>query len=330
VGMTASDCAEARKASLATEMQLDPVNAVVFRPQAEVCPNGGSQVSVSLLNANFEGGLTGFTSGIIVSGGSAMPPAKAWVETNTAFGKPYAISGTHSAFGVNMPYPYGYPLTGHGYESYFQMSAPVAIPANSIFYLRFNHALALENGSFDGGVVQYSQDGGPWTDAFSLYEAGQNYNGTLSTAFENPLGGVQAFVGQSHGYVSTRYNLSPLAGHSVRFRWIVAADKDTYYYGWFLDDIQIYNCDILRNFTTDTTPTLTWTGTSWATSYDVAISTNAAFTNPSVNVYITGSNATTFTPPVEYSPGTYYWRVRANNGATVGTWGPSDTFTIGS
>ncbi|MEO8613249.1 MAG: M4 family metallopeptidase [Chloroflexota bacterium] len=332
VGMTPADCAAAREAVLATEMQIDPVAAVNFRPQAEVCPNG-SRVTTSLLNANFEGGLTGFTSGVI-TGAGYMPPSKAWVETSTVPGLgTYAVSGTHSAFGVNAPGAYGYPYTGLGYESYFQTAAAVALPAGSTFYLHFKHSLAVEtNASFnyDGAVVEYSMDGGPWSDAGPLYEAGQNYNGTIYTGYGNPLSGRQGFVQRTHGYVSSRYNLSSLAGHSIRFRWVIGADDSGAYYGWFLDDIQIYNCDILRNYTTDTTPTLTWTGTLWATTYDVAIATNSTFTNPSVNIYITGSNATTFTLPVDLLPGTYYWRVRANNGATLGTWGPSDSFTIGS
>jgi Zn-dependent metalloprotease len=329
LGVTSTDCGEAREATLATGMNLDPVAAVNFRPQAEVCPNG-SRITVSLFNKDMEAGLGGFTSGVLVGAGS-MPPSQAWMTTKTVFGatSPYARSGTGSAFGVNAPEAFGYFAPG-GYESYFQMAAPVVIPANSIFFLHFNHTFAFENGNYDGGRVEYSQDGGPWLDAGSMIEAGQGYNATISTGFQNPLGGEQAFTGQSHGYVSTRYNLAPLAGHSIRFRWVIGADTSGDYYGWFLDDIQIYNCDIQRNFTTDTTPTLTWTPISWATSYDVQISTNSTFTNPSVNEYNIPTKTESFTPPVALNPGTYFWRVRANNGATHGTWSAGDSFTVGS
>lgn len=331
LGMTPTDCSEAREATLATGMNLDPVAATNFRPQAEVCPNG-SRITVSLFNKDMEAGLGGFTSGII-TGAGLMPPSQAWMTTSAVFGasSPYAISGRGSAFGVNSPGAFGYPYIGQGgYESYFQMAAPVNIPANSIFFLHFKHTFAFENGGpYDGGIVQYSQDGGPWLNAGGMYEAGQDYNATISTGFQNPLGGEEGFTAQSHGYVSTRYNLAPLAGHSIRFRWVIGADTSGAYYGWFLDDIQIYNCDIQRNFTTDTTPTLTWAPISWATTYDVQISTNSTFTNPSVNEYHLDTNATEFTPPVALNPGTYFWRVRANNGATKGTWTAGDSFTVG-
>ena len=47
-------------------------------------------------------------------------------------------------------------------------------------------------------------------------------------------------MGDSHGYVSTRYDLSSLAGGNVRFRWRISTDSIFYDVGWFVDDVRIY------------------------------------------------------------------------------------------
>ena len=62
---------------------------------------------------------------------------------------------------------------------------------------------------FDGGVVEYSTDGGTvWHDAVTLPGPTINgYNGTLRTGFGNPLAGRQAFSGASPGYETTRISL---------------------------------------------------------------------------------------------------------------------------
>src|SRR5262249_3979567 len=45
-------------------------------------------------------------------------------------------------------------------------------------------------------------------------------------------------------------------------------------------DIHSFTVDVppVRNFTTDTTPTFMWTPITWATSYELQIATNSAFT----------------------------------------------------
>jgi hypothetical protein len=113
-------------------------------------------------------------------------------------------------------------------------------------YLHFNHAYNFHAGSYDGGVLEYSTNGGStWTDAIGLLESGRDYNGTVRNTFSNPLGGKSAYVDDSHGYVSTRLDLTMLAGQSVDFRWRVGTDSvaDLYAYGWWLDDVRVYHCN---------------------------------------------------------------------------------------
>jgi hypothetical protein len=69
-----------------------------------------------------------------------------------------------------------------------------------------------------------------------------DYTGVISTSWFNPNAGADAFVGDSHGFVSSRYDLSSLAGEDVRFRWRVSSDGLFYDIGWILDDVRIYLC----------------------------------------------------------------------------------------
>jgi len=131
------------------------------------------------------------------------------------------------------------------------MVSDVSLPANA--FLHFSHAFDFDTDSFgfwDGGVVEYSTDGGlSWTDAGSLMDS-NGYMGQLvitppppaTGTSDNPLRGRSAFVGVSHGYISTRLNLQSLGGQTVRFRWRQGTDSFFDFIGWLVDDVQIYTC----------------------------------------------------------------------------------------
>jgi ribosomal protein L33 len=68
------------------------------------------------------------------------------------------------------------------------------------------------------------------------------YDGTIYSGFGNPLGGRSGFVGSSHGYISTRLNLAPLAGQTVTFRWRMGLDPAVSSWGWWVDNIKVYKC----------------------------------------------------------------------------------------
>jgi predicted DsbA family dithiol-disulfide isomerase len=74
--------------------------------------------------------------------------------------------------------------------------------------LTFSNFFDLENG-FDGGVLEISINGGAFTDIVASggsFVAG-GYTGTLSVNFGNPLGGRQAWTGNSGGYITTTIDL---------------------------------------------------------------------------------------------------------------------------
>jgi hypothetical protein len=143
----------------------------------------------------------------------------------------YATSGNHMLYGWDQPSVADYDV---------RMVPDVALPAGKTAYLHFNHAHEFE-AVYDGGVVEYSVDGGPWTDAAPLFTH-NGYNGTLSADYSNPLGGRSAFVDASHGYYSSRLDLGSLAGHSVRFRYRIGTDSSVSHLGWLIDDVRIYTC----------------------------------------------------------------------------------------
>ena len=226
-GITSSNCQEVRDATNAVAMAAQPISNSNFNTDAPKCTNGSTPIYY--FNDDLESGTANwsFTNG---------------TYTRWQYGSPY---GNYAHSGTGFLYANDYPATTT--DAYATLKA-VDIPANA--YLHFSHAYGFEfsydpnTGEptgyyYDGGVLEYSADGGPWTDASPLMEA-NGYSGVLSAG--NPLGARSAFVGESHGYIGTRLNLSSLDGKSVAFRWRMGLDSSVYWWGWWLDDVQIYTC----------------------------------------------------------------------------------------
>jgi hypothetical protein len=78
-----------------------------------------------------------------------------------------------------------------------------------------------------------------------LFDAGQDYGGKIRNGSSNPLAGQQAFVGESHGYVSSRYNLGTLASEDFQVRFRLGTDASVGGpLGWAIDDLIIYRCEV--------------------------------------------------------------------------------------
>lgn len=218
---TASDCQEVRDATDAVEMNGQPI--ADYNVDAAVCPTGNPN---NVFFDDMESGSGKWTFGGIVG-------ATHWSLDNPYFD--YDHSGNHHLYGDD--------YSNSNSDSFAAMNASVALPANA--YLHFYHAYGFQDPNYDGGILEYStNNGGSWTNAGSLIEV-NGYDGALAAS--NPLGAVQAWRSDSHGYISSRVNLASLAGQSVRFRWRLAVDKvisiyEGYDRGWFLDDVRIYTC----------------------------------------------------------------------------------------
>jgi Zn-dependent metalloprotease len=244
-GITAGDCNEVKDAVDAVEMNLQPTSCSA--PEAPLCDFG---TPVYLFNDNLENTISGnWTS-------SATSGANEWYYPQNT--NPYSFDATYATSGIYNFWGYGQP----GAADYnIRMTADVSLPGTGTAYLHFDHAFGFDDNLstyYDGGMVEYSTSGGSsWTDAASLITQ-NGYNGTIALGQGNPLQGRQAFVAESNGYISSRLNLSSLAGQNVRFRFRIGTSSSVDDYGWFIDDIRIYTCSTTGlhfNFL----PAITWT-----------------------------------------------------------------------
>ncbi|MEM3101742.1 MAG: M4 family metallopeptidase [Candidatus Nitrosotenuis sp.] len=231
-GITPSDCQEVKDAVDATEMNQQPSSCSAN--EAPICGNGEYPVYLfydNLENPSSGNWIRGWYGGYSCSYTQWFYPQN---QNPYNFDATYATSGIYNFWGYDFYNTCDY---------YIRMNLDVTLPAGSTPYMHFNHAYSFENPSYDGGVVEYSTNGGSnWNDAGSLF-INNGYTGTISSSYGNPLGGRNAFVGESHGYYSSRLNLSSLAGQNVRFRFRIGTDSSVGDYGWFIDDIKIYTCN---------------------------------------------------------------------------------------
>jgi len=224
-GITAADCGQVENAILATEMRSNPPNAPTRT--AGTCLTVGDVPNFTF-NDNLENAASGNWAHAAVSGA-----ADRWFYPSTFR---YATSGIRQFRGEDFDALGDYAIG---------LTNSQTVPPGA--FLRFNHAFGFEDepdfsARYDGGVVEYSTDsGGTWNDAAPLFAFG-GYNSTITTA-GNPLGaGRAAFVGESNGYGASRLDLASLAGQPLRIRFRIGTDPTFGDYGWFIDDIQIYNC----------------------------------------------------------------------------------------
>lgn len=270
-GMTAADCVEVEEATLAVEMDEIPV--VAAGPTATVCPTGQEQDTV-LFADHFENGGTNWT----VTGTPGI-----W-NTQHNVANPYApINGNVSLFGRGGD---GINDADSEIDAAAQMVNAVTLPAGAS-YLHFNHQFRMEQG-WDGSVVEYSTNGTNWnilTSAF--FDEGLDHTGTIFNVSDTPLANQMAFTGL-RGLSSTRYDLSTLAGQSVRFRFRNVSDI---YYGdtgWIVDDVQVYTCAVPAPGVTVSKATATVTEGGATDSYTVVLEME-----PTQNVMVNITNNST-------------------------------------
>ena len=220
-GITSADCTQVGRAVAAVEMATPPPAAP--NPEAPVCATG--LVPTNLLADDMENTASG-----------NWAAQGEWYYPQTA--NPYGFDATYATSGsTNL---WGYARGAAGTHA-ISMARSVTLPAGTA-YLRFKHAYGFEDGAsaFDGGVLEYSTNGGAtYVDAAPLITE-NGYNGTLYSG--SPLAGRAAFTRESNGYISTRATLTDIGGESVRFRFRIATDSTVDDLGWFIDDLAIYTC----------------------------------------------------------------------------------------
>lgn len=222
--ISAPICQAVRAAVTATEMDRTPPTK---RAEAPVCPTG--QFRADLFADDLENPASGRWVRSTAAGfGWAYPQTANDYQWNLA----YATSGRTSMWGDD---PEG------ASDGSIRMVSSVTLPASGTAYLRFNHAWqfwADSLGRSDGGQLVHSTDGGAtWAPLPEVTAV----NGPTSASVA-ALGG-SGWAGSSRGWVSSRFDLSSLAGQSVRFGFRVASRAASPGdLGWFVDDVNIYTC----------------------------------------------------------------------------------------
>ena len=177
------------------------------------------------------------------------------------------------------------------------------------------------NGYYDGGVLEIKIGAGSFTDILAAggsFVSG-GYNGTISTAYSNPLAGRQAWSGNSGGFITTAVNLpAAAAGQTIQLRWRCGTDNgngNSVTNGWYIDTVAITNCACAccwntppvlpaqSNQTVNMLTTLTVTNT--ATDADLPPQTlTYTLLAPPANAAISTNGVITWTPTSAQAPGT--------------------------
>jgi len=224
-GFTDADCESVGIAVEATELSSRPTDPRASHREAPYsCTVGHRRVDV--WRDDDGASVFGFTRGAL------------WHRTPEGNTPTYARSGDSSWFGLD-PDP---SLDGRSTSNLTSRS--FVVPRSQSSYLHFDHAYVFEyyeneTGSrgeyLDGGqVLVQTLTRGRWTTRYV-----PSINGPSRTSADIP---GRIFGGDSRGYGSSRFNLSSLAGQTVRVVFRVVGDMDIAYIGWWVDDVRFYTC----------------------------------------------------------------------------------------
>lgn len=211
--ITGYDCNQVLAATNAVEMSLDTTPQ---GPQTYMCKDG------IVPNTVFEDDLENGHSD--------------WAFSEPYGQNPWQPIESHSNWNSGALFVEDVRFQSH---SIARLTTPVSVPEGAFAY--FDHWYSFEE-YYDGGVVEYSiDDGTSWNDLNDLHIDGKTYDQELSSF--NPLGERSAFTGDSNGAVSSKYDLSSLAGESLIIRFVEGNDSSVDRIGWIVDNISIYSCD---------------------------------------------------------------------------------------
>ena len=222
--VTAADCTQVAAALDAVEMASPWPCAPVQTATPAFC-TPPSVYATTVFSDNLEDPNSGIWSKSTASG------INHWEEGE---GSPdiyfplFATSGVWSFWGYEGNWQKG--------DSAVAMANAVSVPAGA--KMQFNHSFGFTSGGH--GVLEYSANGGAWTDAGSLIVSGARYTCTIASSTD-PLNGRQAFCWDSWGYTTSQLDLASLAGRNVRFRFRIASTGGNAI-GWFVDDVRIFTC----------------------------------------------------------------------------------------
>ncbi len=128
----------------------------------------------------------------------------------------------------------------NGFRSDISFVSPELTIGNDAFSIEFEHTYNFEDGSWDGGVVEISIDGGAWVDVTAASGAfSTGYNGTIRQNNDSPISERAAFVNAASGYINETLAFGTAhAGKTARIRFRQGTDANTGGVGWTIDNIK--------------------------------------------------------------------------------------------
>jgi hypothetical protein len=128
------------------------------------------------------------------------------------------------------------------------VSSVIAIPVGaSLTQAFFHHKFGIESTvdlgtCWDGAILEYSINGGAsWVQFDNNRLLTTPYTATVSTSYENPLGGLQAWCGTNDWFQSV-VDISGLEGAGLQLRFRLGTDNSTLADDWHIDDVLIQAC----------------------------------------------------------------------------------------
>jgi hypothetical protein len=166
-----------------------------------------------------------------------------WTTFLNGIGPAWAVSTAQSDTPPNSAFA-GDP---NGVSDNQLISPPIVVNFTNA-QLTFRHYYNSEAG-YDGGVLELSVNGGAFMD---ILTAGgtfvtNGYNARISSYYQNPLAGRQAWSGNSGGFITTVVRLPPdTTGQTIQLRWRFGSDNSNGGVGWYVDSILVsgeaYTC----------------------------------------------------------------------------------------
>jgi hypothetical protein len=131
------------------------------------------------------------------------------------------------------------------------VSPAIALPSASLpLTLQFWTHQTIEDrigGCYDGALLEISSDGGSsWEQVPASKLLIGPYDGPISSSFNNPARGKQAWCGDPQDWSRAVVDLDGQAGETVQFRFRMATDASTGRVpdGFYLDDVSVQSCTI--------------------------------------------------------------------------------------
>ncbi len=193
-----------------------------------------------IMTTNFSQNFDGVTAPALPSG---------WTTTASGAESPWTTSTAATDSAPNSAFAPD--VTSVGLS---ELVSPAFVITATSAQLRFRNNYNLEAPStgttgYDGGVLEIKIGSGAFTDIITAggsFVSG-GYSRTISSSYSSPLGGRQAWSGNSHGFITTLINLPAAAtGQTVQFKWRCGTDDGVAVTGWYIDGITVsggaYSC----------------------------------------------------------------------------------------